>query len=199
MSLRRPLDPSKLDAYDERIVALLAMWSPQEPHKAPPAPITITSSTQTAPTKTEALADFTKGAKQIVAAAQRAADVRGHAELDVLHVLFELLSLDGVQQALAAAKADPVAALKVAREELDAIPRGSRESCLSPSLTRLFGAVRLDVAGAEVTVRQLLHACVQPGPSASLDDLDRNVANDRKHDARARVIAAGRLDLVLAT
>lgn len=195
MAAPRTIDPNKLDAYEARIVAILEAWERRPSGVDAPAPLVVRHDTNDQG-PTEHLKDFTPGAKQIVAAAQRSADARKHAETDILHVLAAMLELDGVQKALADVGADALAALDAVRKELDALPRGTGAAYLSANLVSFLGDVRLEAAGAQVTVRQLLVASARSRPPATLEDLDGGIGRDRRYEARARVIAAGRLDRI---
>ncbi len=117
-------------------------------------------------TLTLRLEAYGKAAKQAIANAQTLADDRKHAEVEPLHLLYELVeSHDGAAEAFKRAGVDPTDVL-VEAELLLRKQRATKEgkSFLSPRMLDLLGRAEGEAAragGVPVGVRHLLQACAQ--------------------------------------
>jgi hypothetical protein len=135
---------------------------------------------------------FSKGARQVMASAQNLADQRRHVHLTATHVLAWLLSLPPVKERVAAAGGDVAAALAAAESVFAAMPTSTAPSYLADALIELVGG--LQKSNDEVTLEDLLVACVTLPPRATLEDIDRNGLDTPDEAARRTVISAGRLE-----
>lgn len=117
-------------------------------------------------TLTLRLEAYGKAAKQAIANAQTLADDRKHAEVEPLHLLYELVeSHEGAGEAFKRAGVDPTDVL-VEAELLLRKQRATKEgkSFLSPRMLDLLGRAEGEAAragGVPVGVRHLLQACAQ--------------------------------------
>ncbi|MGZ3456358.1 MAG: hypothetical protein ACXVEF_42535 [Polyangiales bacterium] len=135
---------------------------------------------------------FSKGARQVMASAQKLADDRRHVHLTATHVLTCLLALPPVKERVDAAGGDVAAALAAADSVFAAMATSSAQSHLGDPLIALVGG--LQGSNDEVTLEDLLLACVTLPPRATLDDIDRNGLDTPDEAARRTVISAGRLE-----
>ena len=117
-------------------------------------------------TLTLRLEAYGKAAKQAIANAQTLADDRKHAEVEPLHLMYELVeSQEGAAEAFRRAGVDPTDVL-VEAELLLRQQRTTKEgkSFLSPRMLDLLGRAEGEAArdgGVPVAVKHLLQACAQ--------------------------------------
>ncbi|MEM9074683.1 MAG: Clp protease N-terminal domain-containing protein, partial [Myxococcota bacterium] len=116
-------------------------------------------------TLTLRLEAYTKPAKQTVADAQTLADDRNHSEVEPLHLLYELLGGQTVEDALTRAGVDPTDLLVETEMILRRIPSvKDGKSYLSPRMLDLLGRAEGEAAregGAPVGTNHLMLACAQ--------------------------------------
>lgn len=117
-------------------------------------------------TLTLRLEAYAKDAKQAISAAQAGADERRHAEVEPLHILYELADgHDAIAQAFERANIDPTDVLVEAEMLLRKMSTAKGgKSYLSPRTLELLGRAEGEAAregGVNVSVEHLLIACAQ--------------------------------------
>ncbi len=104
-------------------------------------------------------------ARRLIAGAQRLADDRGSAEVEPIHLWYELVdSSDLVQAALRKSGVDPVDVLIESERSLRRVPKGDGEAFLSSGFLELLSRAEAEAnhhGGGPVGVGNLLLACAQ--------------------------------------
>lgn len=144
---------------------------------------------------TMALKNYTPGARQLVASAQKLADDRKHKTMTPIHVLVCLLALSAVKDLLREAGADADAALLAAESWLGKILLSEEPSFLSADALALLERATQTANGQHVSLIDLVAACVARPGAATLEQLDAQGTTETFEQLSMRtIITAGRLD-----
>jgi ATP-dependent Clp protease ATP-binding subunit ClpA len=169
--------------YVPRILEILDRWA-AEPAKP-------------APNKTITLTTFSRGARTLIAGAQKLADDRRHSKVTTIHILSRLLTLSAAHDRLTEAGADPAAALAAAESILARMGTSQEPAYLSSDVLALLTQLERDAAGKEVSLSALLTACVTLPVRKTLEEVDAEGIDTRDSDeeaARRSVVITGKLD-----
>ncbi len=146
-----------------------------------------------APAKTKMLERFTKGARQLVADAQRSADTQRHAEMTLLHLLARCLDEPSIAAAFSEAGADVDAARKKLAPAVALLPKSDEPSYVSAPALALIERTEADAEEREVSLLDFVVALVTTAVPTSIQQADAGLASQEVRSFR-RIVEAGRLE-----